>query len=306
MAGTAEIDALTARYALPGQLHFHASDDGVLLADIGNRHTTAQIALQGAQVLAYQPDGAAPVLWMSPDARCRPGKAVRGGIPVCWPWFGPHPADPGKPAHGYARNAPWELRGASATADAVQLLLGLPLRPEYQALFPDAAALELTLAISVGAQLRLSLTTRNSGSASVAFSQALHSYFNISSIAAVHITGLEGCEYIDKVDGGVRKLQQGAVTIGGETDRVYLRTDADSLIHDPVLRRRIRIRHEGSRSTVVWNPWTEKAAKLGDLGPDGHRHMLCVESANAADDARRLAPGEEHTLTAQVGVEAAP
>ena len=243
---------------------------------------------------------------MSPDARCRPGKAVRGGIPVCWPWFGPHPEDPGKPAHGYARTAPWEVRGTSATADATQLLLGLPLRPEYQALFPHAAALEVTLAVSVGAQLRLSLTSRNTGSASVAFSQALHSYFNISSIAAVHITGLEGCAYIDKVDGGVRKLQQGAVTIGGETDRVYLHTDADSLIHDPGLRRRIRIRHEGSRSTVVWNPWSEKAAKLGDLGPDGHRHMLCVETANAADDARQLAPGGEHTLTAVISVEAAP
>jgi D-hexose-6-phosphate mutarotase len=304
MAGTAELDDLTARYALPGQLHFHANDDGVLLADIRNRQATAQIALQGAQVLAYQPDGAAPVLWMSPDARCRPGKAVRGGIPVCWPWFGPHPADPGKPAHGYARTAPWEVRDTSATADATQLLLGLPLRPEYQVLSPDAAALEVTLAVSVGAQLRLSLSTRNTGSASVPFSQALHSYFNISSIDAVRITGLEGCEYIDKVEGGVRKMQQGAVIIGSEADRIYLQTDADSVIHDPGLRRRIRVRHEGSRSTVVWNPWTEKAAKLGDLGPDGHRHMLCVETANAADDECRLAPGEEHTLTAVIGIEA--
>jgi glucose-6-phosphate 1-epimerase len=178
------------------------------------------------------------------------------------------------------------------------------MRPEYAALTPHAAALEVTLAVSIGAQLRVTLTTRNTGAVSISLSQALHTYFNISDIGAVRVTGLEGCEYIDKVDGGKRKLQQGAVSIGGEVDRIYLQTDADSVIDDPGLQRRIRIKHEGSRSTVVWNPWIEKAAKLGDLGPDGYRHMLCVENVNAADDARQLAPGAEHTLTAVIGVEA--
>jgi D-hexose-6-phosphate mutarotase len=198
------------------------------------------------------------------------------------------------------------VRRSAATATDTQLVLGLPMRPEYAALTPHAAALEVTLAVSVGAQLRVSLSTRNTGAVSIPLSQALHTYFNISDIDAVRVTGLEGCEYIDKVDGGMRKLQQGAVSIGGEVDRIYLQTDADSVIDDPGLQRRIRVKHEGSRSTVVWNPWIEKAAKLGDLGPDGHRHMLCVENANAADDARQLAPGEEHTLTAVIGVEATP
>jgi glucose-6-phosphate 1-epimerase len=305
MTGTTELDDLIARFALSDQLRFHANEEGLLLADIRNSHATAQISLQGAQVLTYQPHGAAPVLWMSSEARCRPGKAVRGGIPVCWPWFGPHPADPGKPAHGFARAAPWEVRCSSATAAATQLLLGLPLRPEYLALMPDAAALEVTLSISVGAQLRVALTTRNSGTVGIPLSQALHTYFSISDIGAVRISGLEGCDYIDKVDAGLRKTQQGAIGIGGEVDRIYLQTDADSVIDDPGLQRRIRIRHDGSRSTVVWNPWIEKAAKLGDLGPDGYRHMLCVENANAADDARELVPGAEHTLAAVIGVEMA-
>ena len=306
MTSASELSDLTARFALSDQLRFHASSDGVLLADIRNSHATAQISLQGAQVLTYQPTGAAPVLWVSSEARCRPGKAVRGGIPVCWPWFGPHPADPGKPAHGFARAAPWEVRRSLATAASTQLLLGLPMRPEFLALMPDASGLDVTLAVSVGAQLHVALTTRNTGSVSIPLSQALHTYFNISDIDAVRVTGLEGCEYIDKVDGGSRKAQQGAVRIGGEVDRIYLQTDADSIIDDPGLQRRIRIKHEGSRSTVVWNPWIAKAAQLGDLGPDGYRHMLCVENTNAADDARNLAPGAEHTLTAVISVEAAP
>ncbi len=302
MASATELDDLNARFALSDQLRFRAHTDGVLLADIRNRHATAEIALQGAQVLQYQPAGAAPVLWLSTAARCLPGKTIRGGIPVCWPWFGPHP-DAGKPAHGYVRAAPWEVRH-SATTDAItQLVLGLPLRPEYTTLFPHAADLDVELTVSVGAQLRVALTTRNTGTVGVPLSQALHTYFTVSDIAAVQVLGLAGCEYIDKVDGGLRKLQQGPIGINGEVDRIYLLTDADSVIDDPGLRRRIRIAHEGSHSTVVWNPWIEKATKMGDLGPDGYRHMLCVENTNAADDARQLAPGDEHTLTAIIGVE---
>lgn len=306
MTSATELDDLNARFALSDQLRFHAHADGVLLAEIRNSHATAQIALQGAQVLTYQPNGAAPVLWLSTQARCLPGKTIRGGIPVCWPWFGPHPDDAGKPAHGYVRAAPWEVRRSTTTAAATELVLGLPMHPEYLALSPHAAALDVELAVSVGAQLRVSLTTRNTGTSSIPLSQALHTYFNVSDIAAVRVLGLEGCEYIDKVEGGPRKTQQGAISIGGEVDRIYLRTDADSVIDDPGLNRRIRIAHEGSRSTVVWNPWIEKAAKMGDLGPDGYRHMLCVENTNAVDDARQLTPGVAHTLTAIIGVEAAP
>ncbi len=305
MTSATELEGLNARFAVPDQLRFHAHADGVLLADISNRHATARIALQGAQVLQYQPRGAAPVLWLSTQARCLPGKTIRGGIPVCWPWFGPHPDDAGKPAHGYVRAAPWEVRRSAASATATQLVLGLQPRPEYQAFTPHATALDVELSVSVGAQLRVSLTTRNNGATHIPLSQALHTYFNISDIGSVRVLGLEDCTYIDKVDGGLRKMQHGALSIGGEVDRIYLGTDADSVIDDPGLRRRIRIAHEGSRSTVVWNPWVEKARKMGDLGPDGYRQMLCVENTNAADDARQLPPGGAHTLTAVIGVETA-
>lgn len=293
---------LNTRFGLAGQLHFTTHPDGVIIAEINNTHAAAQVALQGGQVLTYQPHGAAPVLWLSPAARCLPGKSIRGGIPVCWPWFGPHPDDSSKPGHGYVRTAPWQVRRSAATADATELVLGLLARPEYQALSEHAAQLDVELSVSIGAQLRVALTTRNTGTQNIPLSQALHTYFNVSDIAAVRVLGLEGCDYLDKVDGGLRKTQRDAITIAGEVDRIYLNTESDCLIDDPGLKRRIRIAHEGSRSTVVWNPWIAKAEKLGDMGPDGYRHMLCVENANAADDARELAPGAAHTLTAVISL----
>ncbi len=302
MAGT-ELEDLNARFALRGELRFDIHEEGVLLAEISNRHAMARIALHGAQVLAYQPHGAAPVIWLSSEARCVPGKTIRGGIPVCWPWFGPHPEDATKPAHGYARTALWQILRTSATDTATQLILELPMRSEYAALTPHAASLEATLCISVGATLRVSLTTRNTGTIGIPLSQALHSYFNVSDIGAAQISGLEGCDYIDKVDGDLRRAQHGAIHIDSETDRIYLETDKDSVIDDSGLRRRIRIKSEGSRSTVVWNPWVAKAQKLGDVGADGYRHMLCVETTNAADDARQLAPGAEHTLTTEISTD---
>lgn len=293
---------LNTRFGLAGQLHFTTHPDGVIIAEINNTHASAQVALQGGQVLTYQPQGAAPVLWLSPAARCLPGKSIRGGIPVCWPWFGPHPDDSSKPGHGYVRTAPWQVLRSAATPEATELVLGLIAQPEYQALSEHAAQLDVQLSVSIGAHLRVSLTTRNTGTQNIPLSQALHTYFNVSDIEAVRILGLEGCDYLDKVDGGLRKTQTGAISIAGEVDRIYLNTDSDCLIDDPGLRRRIRIAHEGSRSTVVWNPWIAKAEKLGDMGPDGYRHMLCVENANAAEDARELAPGATHTLAAVISL----
>ena len=303
IAPATELDDLNQRFAIPEKLRFNTHPDGVILADIRNTQAMAQIALQGGQVLQYQPHDAAPILWLSPAARYLPGKSIRGGAPVCWPWFGPHPEDPGKPAHGYVRTAPWQVLSSLATPQATHLVLGLPARPEYQAYSPHAANLELELAVSVGANLRITLTTRNTGTQTIPLSQALHTYFAVSDIDTVKVLGLEDCTYLDKVDGGQRKTQQGAIRIGGEVDRIYLETDGDCLIDDPGLQRRIRIAHEGSRSTVVWNPWIEKSVKLGDMGPEGYRHMLCVENTNAADDARQLAPGATHSLTAVISLE---
>lgn len=300
---TTTLDALNQQFGLAAQLHFSAVAGHAIVAIIDNGAASAQIALQGAQVLTYQPAGAAPVLWLSPAARWVPGKSLRGGIPVCWPWFGPHPGDTAQPAHGYARGELWEVRSSSATPGATHLVLGLPPRPSYQRYVPYAADLDVELAISISAQLRMTLTTRNKGTQRVPLSQALHSYFHVSDIGGVRILGLEDHVYIDKVAGG-RTTQRGAIEINGEVDRIYLDTDGDCVIEDPGLQRRLRIAHAGSRSTVVWNPWITKSQRLGDLGDSGYREMLCVETANAAEDARQLAPGTTHVLSAVISLEA--
>ena len=157
--------------------------------------------------------------------------------------------------------------------------------------------------ITVGATLEIDLVTRNTSAAPISIGQALHTYFEVSDIREVAISGLEGCPYIDKVDGGSRKQQIGAVTFNGETDRIYLHSTADCVIQDSGQRRRIRISKRGSHSTVVWNPWIEKAAKMGDLGDDGYLRMVCVESANAADDVVIIPAGGEHRLWVSYAVE---
>ena len=160
--------------------------------------------------------------------------------------------------------------------------------------------------VTVGRTLALDLVTRNTGKEPIVIGDALHTYFEVSDIRNVTIRGLEDCPYIDKMDNGSRKRQEGPVTIGAETDRIYLDSTADCLIEDPGLKRRIRIAKRGSRSTVVWNPWIEKAAKMGDFGENGYLNMVCVESANAAEDVVTVAPGGAHSLQVVYGVERLP
>ena len=150
----------------------------------------------------------------------------------------------------------------------------------------------------------MELTTHNATAQSLPLSEALHTYFQVGDVAEVELLGLDGCAYLDKTEAFARKQQQGAVRFAAETDRVYVDTAAQCIIHDPLLQRRIRIAKQGSASTVVWTPWAQKAAALGDFTAQGWRNMLCVESANAADNALTLAPGATHTLSVRYSAEA--
>ena len=267
----------------------------------------ATIDLQGATVTHFRPAGEDPVLWLSTRAVYAPGRAIRGGIPICWPWFGPHPDDPGKPDHGFARNRRWSVLGAAIAEDGATVIrLGLWDDEVTRDLWPHSFALELEVA--VGVALRVSLIARNTGSAPFTCTGALHSYLAVGDVTRIAIHGLEGCAYVDKVDGGAEKVQQGAVTIVGETDRVYRDTVATCTIDDPVLGRRIAVAKRGSRSTVIWNPWQEKARRLTDFDDDAYPRMLCVEAGYprtgvALDDTITIAPGAEHHLETTIGVE---
>jgi glucose-6-phosphate 1-epimerase len=297
-----DLASLNGRFGIDGELVFAVGHHGAEVARVTNTAGTAEIALPGAQVLTWAPAGQPAVVWLSPAAKFAAGKSLRGGAPVCWPWFGPHPDDPAKPGHGFARNVDWEVVAAERTAAGTRLVLGLTPGAAQQTLWPYQATLEL--AVTAGERLAMELTTRNTGTIPLSITQALHTYFHVGDIASARVEGLDGCEYIDKVEGGARRRQSGPVTIGGEVDRVYLGCPGDVAIVDDALRRCIRITKGGSHSCVVWNPWAEKGAKFGDMGEDGYRHMLCVETTNAGDDVVTIASGKSFTLATEYGVEA--
>ncbi|MHB9119532.1 MAG: D-hexose-6-phosphate mutarotase [Burkholderiales bacterium] len=296
------LESLNKRYALPKHLSFRQDASGLIVADIANEYAVASVALQGGHVMSFQPLGQEPVIWLSPLAKLAPGKSIRGGVPICWPWFGPHATDAAKPGHGHARTVPWEVLEATAFVDgSTHLRLGLIESDATRAFWPHATPVQVL--ISVGRELRVELLTRNDGSETVQLGEALHTYLHISDIDNLAIRGLDGGVYLDKVDGFAQKTQHGDVAIAGEVDRVYIDTEADCLLEDRGLKRAIRVAKQGSRSTVVWNPGVEKAEKMGDFGPDGHRRMVCVESANALGNAVTLVPGAEHRLVAVYSVE---
>ena len=293
---------LNQRFAISGHVTFKEGPGGLVVAEVANTLAESTIALQGAHVMTFQPRGQEPVIWLSKFAKFAPGKSIRGGVPICWPWFGPHATDAALPGHGFARTVMWQVLETKAMADGATFLrFGLVESDATRAQWPHASSAELE--VTVGAALKVELVTRNSGSAPFVLGEALHTYFHINDVAKMKIAGLDGCDYLDKVGPTTRKTQHGAIVIESEVDRVYLNTSADLLIEDSGLQRRIRIASQSARSAVVWNPWTEKADKMGDFGPEGHRGMVCVETANAVDNVVTVNPGEEHRMVAVYSVE---
>lgn len=293
---------LNQEFAIDDYLEFSELNDETLAVKITNRACDAAIVMQGAHVTAWQPKHCRePVIWVSKDARFAREKSIRGGIPVCWPWFGPHESRDDFPAHGYARTVDWELISTKQTRENLtELQFRLIENPRSRALWPYQS--ECLLKIVAGDTLKLELTTVNQDQQAFVIGEALHTYFAIGDIEQVAVTGLDQVDYYNKVT-DTHERQQGAIEFSAETDRVYLNTRATCVIEDAQLKRRIIIEKTGSDSTVVWNPWVDKANDMGDLGPDGWRHMLCVETANALDNRVTLQPGDRHTLSVEYKVE---
>jgi glucose-6-phosphate 1-epimerase len=296
------LSELNQLHAIGNHVQFKEIAAGMFIAEVANQHALANIALQGAHIATFQPRGEEPVIWLSQQAKFAPGKSIRGGVPVCWPWFGAHKSDSKLPGHGYARTVPWEILETKALADGSTFLrFGLVENDTTRAQWPHASTVQLEA--TVGKSLRVELITTNTGTKSFELGEALHTYFQISDVAKVTIRGLDNCAYLDKVQDFARFTQKDGIVIESEVDRVYINTAADCVIEDKGLKRAIRIAKQGSMSTVVWNPWVEKGKEMGDLGEDGYRSMVCVESGNAWDNVVVLAPGETHKLAAVYSVE---
>jgi glucose-6-phosphate 1-epimerase len=263
----------------------------------------AHVFLHGGHVSHFQPKGERPVLWLSGVSRFERTHAIRGGVPVCFPWFGPKPGAPDAPMHGFARILPWALVEVTREP-AGRLEARLELTAEAAARGGFRQELGVTLTLSVGRSLRLTLAVHNEGAAPARFEEALHSYFAVSDVTSVRVHGLEATSYLDKTEAMARKPgAAGAVAISAETDRVYLDTTATVTIEDPGWDRRVVVAKTGSASTVLWNPWVAKARAMPDFGDDEWPRMLCVETANVGEQALTLAPGATHVMTATLGVE---
>lgn len=278
-----------------------AGPGGLARATLATRHGDAEVCLQGAHVTHWQPRGTAPVLFLSSRAEMAPGRPIRGGVPVVFPWFATRAGAPAAPAHGFARTRPWRLDTVEQAGDAVTLTLLLEADETTRRLWPHDFLLRYR--ITLARALTLALEVVNTSSEPWGFENALHTYLAVGDVAAVTVEGLAGAPFIDKTDGMRRKRQDEArLRITAETDRVYVGARGRCIVDDPARGRRLVIDKHGSATTVVWNPWAEKAAAVPDLGPGEWRHMLCVETANAADDALRLAPGERHEMVATLAV----
>lgn len=277
-------------------LHFRMGEGEIPVVKIKNNQASAMISLQGAHVLSWKPVDKDEGIWLSTDATFAMGKSIRGGIPLCWPWFGAHESDLSFPAHGFARTVLWKVIDTKIiSADETEITFRLitnELDAKLKNMWPQSTVAEYK--ISIGERLTMELTTINKSDKAMTVGQALHTYFNVDDINNTTVYGLEGKSYLDKIDGFNSKIQDGPITVDSEVDRVYVDTKDDITIDDKV--RKIIIKKKGSHSTVVWNPWKDVAEKMGDLGDEGYLKMLCVESANAAEDIVNIKSGESYTL----------
>ena len=259
---------------------------------------SAAISLHGGQLLSYAPRGFDDLLWLSPVSKRAPD-AIRGGVPVCWPYFGREGQSPEVPQHGFARNTQWTLVDSQINAEGEATIeLALPQKA--------GVPLRLTQTLRIGNELHQSLTTHNIGVAAVSLTQALHSYFRVGDAERTHVTGLEGLTYADRYD-GQQHAQSGQWNLQdprdpGRSDRTYQRAGNRFALVDPALNRRIELTTSGSRSLVVWNPGRTGIAAIGDAPSDGWRHFVCLEATNAGEDVIELEPNGSHTLQQIVSV----
>ena len=292
---------LDAKFGSRGVLEFGPGAGGLTCARITSAACQATIYLEGGNVTEWTPAGSRPALFASRQSHFAAGQAIRGGVPVCWPWFGPHPRESAWPGHGFARLLGWEVE-ATRIGDAGKVAIVLLLKSSAATRHYVPWDFELRLRVTAGPQLILKLETTNTGLDSFTIEEALHTYFAVADVRACRVMGLNGLVYLDKVEAMKRRRQDGAVSFSGETDRVYLDATGTTRIIDPGLGRTISIDKAGSRNTVVWNPWVEKAHRMADFGDEEWPAMLCVETANVGAAAVEVRPGDRHELRAVISV----
>lgn len=300
MAIAATVADLNRRFGIPEIAQVVEGNGGLPLVKISTPAAGGEMYLHGGHVTSWKPAGQQEVLFVSAHSLWADGHAIRGGVPICFPWFGDKADDPHAPAHGFVRTKSWQLESIEQVGDAVTVSMFTASDESTKPWWP--ADFRLVHRATFGPELALELVMTNTGSTSLHFEEAMHAYHRVGDATQARVSGLDGVSYLDKTDSYRKRTQQGDVVIESETDRVYLNTRHPLALRDPVLHRRIQVTKENSLTTVVWNPWVQGARKLADLGEEQWKQMLCIETCNVGDFAVELAPGQQHRMKATVTV----
>lgn len=297
-----DIDELDDKFSIEGEVGFAELEEDLVFVTVSNKHADADICLYGAHVTSFRPHNSMEILWMSPDSSFEVGKAIRGGIPVCFPWFGPHKSDQEKPQHGFGRLMYWEIAETSTNPGGETVIrLQLCSSEETKAFWPHDFCAEMTFV--VGKTLTTTLKVTNTSAETFEYTCALHSYFNLSAIDNITIEGLQGTTYYNQLttENGVQ--EEDLLQIHEPITRHYLDTETSVVVADDIFRRRIKVEKSGSKVTTVWNPGEETCAQIDDLPDDAYHAFVCVEATNAFNDVISLSPGGSHETSAIIGLE---
>jgi glucose-6-phosphate 1-epimerase len=288
------------RFEIPGTASVVEGNGGLQKVRITSPEAVGEMYLHGAHVTFWKPAGREEALFLSSQSRWQNGHAIRGGVPICFPWFGGKADDPKAPAHGFVRTKAWHLESIAQAGNGVTVSMFTESDEDTKRWWP--ADFRVVYRVTFASELRLELVVTNTGKTALRFEEALHAYHRVGNILNTRVGGLDTVHYIDKTDSNRKKIQHGEIAIVSETDRVYLNTSDAIEMEDPVLRRRTHVAKENSRTTVVWNPWVQKALSLSDFADDEWMQMICIETSNVSDFAVDLAPGQTHKMNALVRV----
>ena len=288
------------RFGIPGIVKIVPGHGGLARVEITSPSSQGEMYLHGAHVTSWKPSNEEEVLFVSSQSQWNDSRPIRGGVPVCFPWFSSKADDANAPMHGFARTTPWQLESIIQTGDAVTVSMFIESDDATKKWWP--ADFRAVHRATFGTELTLELDVVNTGKTSFRFEEAQHTYFRVGNIETVLVKGLDGVNYIDKLDNKQIKTQSDSIAITAETDRIYLNTDAAVDIEDPALHRQITIVKENSMSTVVWNPWIQKAKAMPDFGDSEWPQMICIETCNVGDSVVELTPGQHHQMRSIVQI----
>lgn len=288
------IQTLNQQFALGDFLKFAEHPSGLMMGLVKTPLCESRFFLQGAHVSHFHPTHTQrPVLFMSEAAVYEPGRPIRGGIPICFPWFSSHPTQPTLPAHGWARTSVWQVTSTHFASNQLEITLTLE-HDDWQ----------LTYHLTFGADLRASFEAQNAGPNPRSFEVALHTYLDIGAIQDTEITGdLSALPYLDQLTSEIHPPLSDPIKFQAETDRIYHGSAPDIQIQDKRFSRVIHIHAKNSNSTIVWNPWIAKSIRMADFGNDEYLRMCCVETANVRQQAITLAPRQAHVTQLTISVE---